>query len=61
MKLNSGVVDKWIVTSHSAAIENMFLPLCAEVTGLTALAGIPDGGEKMVFTITWENGKKQRY
>ncbi len=56
-----GVTNKWTVTSHSAAFENMFLQLCAEATGLTALADIPDGGEKTVFTITDENGKKQSY
>lgn len=60
MKHDLGVVDKWTVTSRSAAFENLFFQVCAEVTGSTALAGIPDGGEKMVFTIRGENGKKQR-
>jgi len=56
-----GVVDKWTVTSHTAAFEQMFLQLCGEVGELTTLAGRWDGGEKTVFTVTEESGNKMSY
>lgn len=56
-----GVINKWTATSRTAMFENLFLQLCAEVTGLTALAGIPEGGERTVFTLMEEDRRRQSY
>ena len=52
---------RWTVTSSAPSFEKMFGNLVEEVENLTTLAGRWDGGEKTVFTLTEDNGKKTKY
>ena len=56
-----GSGHRWTAASDAASFEKMFRNLCDEVKNLSALAGRRDGGEKTIFTITEEDGKKTKY